>query len=98
MAISNWFQENTFCSIFTFFWWETLTLRGIQAIGINRNFSHIFLHKLISTKTFILTLFSHIAETPCVAAQGWNEGFSENQFMEENAIKVPVDPNRLDTP
>ena len=35
---------------------------------------------------------------PVVAAQGWNEGFSENQFMEKNVIKVSVDPNRLDTP
>ena len=33
-----------------------------------------------------------------MAAQGWNEGFSENQFMEKNVIKVSVDPNRLDTP
>ena len=33
-----------------------------------------------------------------VAAQGWNEGFSENQFMEKNVIKVSVDANRLDTP
>ena len=32
-----------------------------------------------------------------VAAQGWNQGFSENQFMEKNAIKVSVDANRLET-
>ena len=51
--------------------------------------------------------FSRIPNSPAVhapahavhvAAQGWNEGFSENQFMEKNVIKVSVDPNRLDTP
>ena len=47
---------------FHFFKWKTPTLRGFQAIGINRNFDCIFLHKLVFTKTLISTLCSHTYE------------------------------------